>query len=1285
MKLDRDQSRIVSAALKAGAITRAQRPELLRLASTFGELSPRTIGLAVAVLRSGGLAEASTRASDEDRERLREASTAFDAYCSPVSVQAVPQCKLNGRRTDSACAPKASRFELGGVAGWLGARTEIVVEDAGGLLRLPARWALLPLGSLLTSHDPLRDFAPRPGYPPALQERDYAGGETEQQKVRSAAGNLYPELLLSDNRDALTGAPIIDRGRRVLGGNGRTMALILHAAQSSENRYARALARELACNTCFGLFGAPLAPDSVLVRVLEEVQDTLAISRQLNAPLSAAQTREVEAFSLGQRLSDRTLGRIATELEQSESIGDAIDRLAGALVRDLADDGIITPSQRPAWLQTLGGEVTAKLNRAGRERIVDAVIALSVRNLGLMRDASPTVLQLCAQIAPFVIRFDRWDAANRSGYNWAPAFRRALPYLVGTQELLRDSAELRAYWGTKQLFDAPELGVSPDTLKADLEGLACYWWLVSLVGRPRVASDRARRTWSKVPPELRGERGLYGLRDRLELAEMQEDPWSIRVVAGWPDEAAFLDLGANGGIGELTELRAELRDWDRAIETFNKTTGERPGVRAQRARLIDSWTPQVVPARVFTARAEEDRERLAVELRVETPRDFALQPFELPPRRPTRPAREAKPWQELRDAGLTLALAKRLAELGYTSSAQLRAALDAGAVVPGFGRARLAKLRAALGMPEAAPTRRKRERLTGGRADDLPDSAFDPVSLAEGAAHELAEHTTDEQTAREIAKDHLVEDPNYYPKLAAMESQPVRLELAPSVGPLNPAFRLEAPGDAETERRRARIDAKLERRDRESAMGDGPLILDPLPVATLREWFELRGWNVEGYREGSSDNLYADNWSIEMRSPKGVQVTAKITGSFAYDPRSGMTWISVEPPRTLRDLRQLEKLGMEPDTAFQSVRALKQPRNAYDAGLQARSAALRDAFIAQADDLAKLTADGWTPSNDPRFAKLEKRANDTRELLTLAEKAEIDEATRHSFREADETRERIYALNASVRAAENRMRESAQRALERREEQRKSELEQRTARKQLSEMASKRAAKLDQLPDLRRAYEEAKAKSAELAETTFRLTKTGASAARLSTVDRKWKSWAQERDRLQAEIRRIEAETYHEIPAESPRRTEEDRRKDEIRRARAKWFAVAQELLGLLQTGSKTSATEREIEKLNKQFRFASDVLTNVENAELELVASQGGDRDAVWARLMNEPQGVSERQSLINSIELASTSRRLARGEKRRVDRTCPTCKTPFALTELEARKGYQCQACTSREERTA
>jgi len=60
------------------------------------------------------------------------------------------------------------------------------------------------------------------------------------------------------------------------------------------------------------------------------------------------------------------------------------------------------------------------------------------------------------------------------------------------------------------------------------------------------------------------------------------------------------------------------------------------------------------------------------------------------------------------------------------------------------------------------------DRIPGGLADKKPDSDFDPEQLAAGIKVEM-EHTDDPDIAKEIAKDHLTEDPDYYRKLRKME------------------------------------------------------------------------------------------------------------------------------------------------------------------------------------------------------------------------------------------------------------------------------------------------------------------------------------------------------------------------------------------------------------------------------------------------------------------------------------------------------------------------------------
>ena len=61
-----------------------------------------------------------------------------------------------------------------------------------------------------------------------------------------------------------------------------------------------------------------------------------------------------------------------------------------------------------------------------------------------------------------------------------------------------------------------------------------------------------------------------------------------------------------------------------------------------------------------------------------------------------------------------------------------------------------------------------RDRLHGGLADKKRPGDFDPEQLRIGTRHET-EHTNDEAIAREIAMDHLAEDPDYYRKLEKAE------------------------------------------------------------------------------------------------------------------------------------------------------------------------------------------------------------------------------------------------------------------------------------------------------------------------------------------------------------------------------------------------------------------------------------------------------------------------------------------------------------------------------------
>lgn len=65
----------------------------------------------------------------------------------------------------------------------------------------------------------------------------------------------------------------------------------------------------------------------------------------------------------------------------------------------------------------------------------------------------------------------------------------------------------------------------------------------------------------------------------------------------------------------------------------------------------------------------------------------------------------------------------------------------------------------------------QKDLMPGGKGDKQPDSKFDTKQLELGVRMEQEEHGLDPERAKEVAKDHLTEDPNYYKK-AEMPAMP---------------------------------------------------------------------------------------------------------------------------------------------------------------------------------------------------------------------------------------------------------------------------------------------------------------------------------------------------------------------------------------------------------------------------------------------------------------------------------------------------------------------------------
>ena len=127
--------------------------------------------------------------------------------------------------------------------------------------------------------------------------------------------------------------------------------------------------------------------------------------------------------------------------------------------------------------------------------------------------------------------------------------------------------------------------------------------------------------------------------------------------------------------------------------------------------------------------------------------------------------------------------------------------------------------------------------ISGGRAQGMSPDQFDPHQLEIGAQHEL-EHTTDIEVAREIAMDHLIEDPAYYTKLAELEAKK-----ALTVGG-DPHAASPQPGDGSAYRRES-----LARKADDEVLSRAEAIFETLnyfPSATPEMAAEIVDWIALG-------------------------------------------------------------------------------------------------------------------------------------------------------------------------------------------------------------------------------------------------------------------------------------------------------------------------------------------------------------------------------------------------------------------------------------------------------
>lgn len=267
------------------------------------------------------------------------------------------------------CDGPACDFGLAGAV--CGLPAELVVPSASvGSNSLTARYCLTDVRNLITSHDPLTGFRVRSDYPANVQERDYST-PGERLKVEDIANNLIPGLILNPSAGALDNLPVANERGVILGGNGRTMGVLLYYRDGDPRglkEYIRTRARQ------YGFTSAEVdrIAQPIIVRTIRTSDDQRELARLvrlLNVGLGFRLDAKQAAVSQARSLDPRAIEVLADNLDDEIGLSEYLSSSrSSAFIQRLRDSQIITDRNSAEYLTDKG-----LLNLDGR-RVVDRLL-----------------------------------------------------------------------------------------------------------------------------------------------------------------------------------------------------------------------------------------------------------------------------------------------------------------------------------------------------------------------------------------------------------------------------------------------------------------------------------------------------------------------------------------------------------------------------------------------------------------------------------------------------------------------------------------------------------------------------------------------------------------------------------------------------------------------------------------------------------------------------------------------------------------------------------------------
>lgn len=360
-------------------------------------------------------------------------------------------------------------------------------------------WAAMEADDLQPSHQVEKVSgqwvsSKRPGYPEGVQEREYdprlPGGKQNWRKVEGIAKELDPAQLVTDIPVATEGAPIVTPDGVVLGGNGRTLGMLLRGT-AKKMGLASVKERLLARAAEYGLDPEAIKgmKKPVLVRVVDmdpSKAETRAFAREINVPTTQEEGPVRAAASMNHLIDEGMFKALGGDFDAT--ISHAATGPQGKAFRESLEKAI-PETQRGRYFDEKGG-----LTAAGKD-LVEKMMVTKVLDASTVERMTPEQQRAFAGSAVQLARI----AIEHGDISPRPQIDEAVRYY---NEYLKDSGK-----DFDEFFGAGMLPIAGDRPPISAGGKMMLEFIAKNAKTPAIF----RQKMSKLLETLRqGRKGLLG-------------------------------------------------------------------------------------------------------------------------------------------------------------------------------------------------------------------------------------------------------------------------------------------------------------------------------------------------------------------------------------------------------------------------------------------------------------------------------------------------------------------------------------------------------------------------------------------------------------------------------------------------------------------------------------------------------------------------------------------------------------------------------------------------------